>query len=153
MNSQAPKRATKAEVRARYHGLDDHVRSTGLEAAWLGLQGVALGVGGVVFVEDAITRVAALLGAAVLIAAAIGIARAAEWARWTGGIASLLLGALSVALPYLTRAEGAEAASSKYLYIVMALVTGAYLLSASARASFRNAREMRARLRAPKALV
>lgn len=148
-----PKPATKEEVRARYHGLDDHVRSTGVEAAWLGLQGVALGVVGALSESGMGTRAAAFAGAAILIAAAIGIARAAEWARWTGGIASLILGVVSLALPFLTRAAGEEAESPKYLFIVIALVTGAYLLSPSARGSFRDAREMRDRLRAAKALA
>lgn len=138
-------------MRARYHGLGDHVRSTGWEAAWLTLQGVAIGVLGGFFVESNAAKAGAFACAIVLIAAAIGIARAAEWARWTGGIASLLLAVASVAHPYLTRADGEEAASPKYFFVTMALVTGAYLLSPSTRDSFRAARENRDRAHAAKA--
>jgi len=138
-------------VRARYHGLHDHVRSMGVEAAWIGLQGVALAVLGCVFAEDPGTMVAAFAGALVLIGTAVGIARSAEWARWVGGIAILLLGVASLALPYLLVAEGEEPESPKYFLVVMAFATATYLLLPSTGGSFLRARAARDRARAAKA--
>lgn len=147
----ATKRATKEDVRARYHGLHDHARSVGIEAAWLGLQGVALAVLGGVLSADPGTKAAAFAGAVVLIGAAVGIARAAEWARWVGGVASLLLGVASLALPHLRATEGVEPESPKYFFAGLAFATGAYLLLPSTRVSFLRAREARDRARAAKA--
>jgi hypothetical protein len=147
--STVPQRASKEEVRARYHGLGDHVRSTLLESAWIGLQGVSIAVLGGVFSTDTVFRIAAIAIGVGLIAVAVGIARAAEWARWAGGIASLMLAAGAVAEPYVMRG-GEEAGSPKYLFVILALTTGIYLLSPSTRQSFRNARENRARVREAK---
>jgi len=148
-----PQPATRDEVRARYHGLDDHVRSTGVEAAWLGLQAVALAVAGVLLREATGTRIAAFVAAGVLLAAAIGIARAVEWSRWVGGIASLLLAAYGLAQPFLPRSSGGAGGQPKYFVVLIGLSTGIYLLLPSTRVAFRNARENRERVRAAKAAV
>ena len=145
--ASAPQRSSKEEVRARYHGLGDHARSTLLESAWIGLQGVSIAVLGGLFLTDTPVRVVAIVTGVGLIVVAVGIVRAAEWARWSGGIASLLLAVGALAEPYLMRAEGEEARSPKYLFVILALSSGVYLLSPSTQRSFRDARENRARAR------
>jgi len=149
--STAPKSATKEEVRARYHGLTDHVRSTGFEAAWIGLQGVVIATIGALFFESPLAKAGAFLVAIVFIVTAIGIARAAEWSRLVGGVSSLLLGIASLVQPYLQRAEGAEPASPKYTFVILALLTGVHLLLPSTRVAFANARAARDRAREAKA--
>lgn len=146
-----PKPATKEEVRARYHGMHDHIRSTGFEATWIGLQAVVLAVGGALYDTDAVVRAGMFVGAIVLLAVAIGIARAAEWARWTGGIASLLLAVYALAMPFLGRAPGEEAGRPKYFFVFIGLTTGIYLLLPSTREAFRKARDNRELVRAARA--
>ncbi len=146
-----PKRATKEEVRARYHGMHDHIRSTGFEATWIGFQAVVIAVGGALFDGDASARASMFAISIVLLAAAIGIARAAEWARWVGGVASLLLAACALVMPFLGRAPGEEAGRPKYLFVVIGLTTGIYLLLPSTREAFRNARDNRELVRAARA--
>lgn len=141
--ASAPRRASKEEVRARYHGLGDHVRSTLLESAWIGLQGVSIAIVGGLFLDDTVSRVTAISIGVGLIAVAVGIAFAAEWARWAGGIASLVLAVGALAEPYVMRPEDGEGRSPKFLFVILALATGIYLLSPSTRQSFRNARENR----------
>jgi hypothetical protein len=148
--ASARQRASKAAFRARHHGLGDHVRSTLPESAWIGLQGASIAVLGGVFVTDTLGRVAAIAIGVGLIAVAVGVARAAEWARWAGGTASLLLAAGAVADPYLLRADGEEARIPKYLLVILALTTGACLLSPSTREYFRDAPEDRSRVRETK---
>lgn len=142
--TQPPLRATRDEVRERYHAHHDHVRSTLGESAWLSIQALAL-----VFVASVAAnpwlKAAAIVGAVLVAVVAYGLLRATDWGRIGGAIASALVGGAGLVLHFATTNPGDSVLTRRFLFPLLTLGTAVYLLLPSTKESFRAARAARAR--------
>jgi hypothetical protein len=137
-------RATKEEVRARYHAHHDHARSTLGEAAWLAIQSTAL-VYVAYVAANPWAKAGAIAGAVLVVIVAWGLWRATDWGRIGGAIVSLLVGSAGLIVHFVTTSPGDSVFTRRFLFPLLTLGTAVYLLSPSTKATFRAAREARAR--------
>lgn len=138
MSTEPQPSRTKDEVRARYHGHDDHARSLGPQAIWIGLQGIVLAVTAFIMWTGA-TRWAAIGGSIALITTMVGMLRASEWGRLLGALVEIAFGAIGIVL--IVSGHGEE----KLTLTIVSLLAGIYLLTPNAKRAFRDARDARAR--------